>query len=133
MSAKSLLSLVFAGALVTACATVAPSAGGLHDVEPQHSWSNVDRAYSDMDARYVRNGVSRTLDRVRQLAVGQSRAAVDAILGKPEALDGDLVFYTVNLPHSGRDEMVCQYVARFADGALVDGGWRRAQCAGLVG
>lgn len=106
----------------------------LNQVNPRVGFSSVTRAYSDMDARYVRAGTRREIAQVRRVAVGQSMAELQAVLGRP-ALgydDGSWEFH-LSLPLTGRDRLICQYRVFFdGQGGVENAVWRRPQCANLV-
>lgn len=136
MSLKAVFFVAIAGTILAGCAGgpfhASGVAGDLHDVEPGHGWGNVDRAYAKMDAQYIRNGRNRTPTQVRQLALGQSQEQVKAVLGDAVLQGDNTLYFNVNLPQTGKDDLVCQYAASFDNGVLVDGGWRRVQCSDLA-
>ncbi|QWK80352.1 hypothetical protein [Ochrobactrum sp. BTU1] len=121
-------------ALATFCLTPAQARDTLNEVNPHAGFSSVSKAYSDMDKRYVRIGMPRDIAQVRRISVGQSQAALQAVLGRAahRNSDGSLEF-NLSLPLVGRDRLICQYRVYF-DGAgkVSHAAWRRPQCADLV-
>ena len=96
-------------------------------------FDDVDRAYASMDSKYAREGVSRTPQQLRQLAIGQTPEQVVAILGSPVTTDSTGWHYNVSLPMDRADELVCQYKVQFnQDRTLAGGIWPRPQCAAIA-
>ena len=120
--------------LATLCLSPAHARDSLNEVNPRAGFSSVSKAYSDMDKRYVRVGMPRDIAQVRRISVGQSQAALQAVLGRAahRNSDGSLEFH-LSLPLVGRDRLICQYRVYF-DGAgkVSHAAWRRPQCADLV-
>lgn len=114
--------------------STAQASDKLNEVNPHAGFSSVSKAYSDMDARYVRRGTAITIAQVRQVSVGQSRNDLQTTLGRPAISnkDGSYEFHLA-LPLTTRDKLVCQYKV-FLDGKgqVERGVWRRPQCADLV-
>lgn len=106
----------------------------LNEVNPRAGFSSVSKAYSDMDARYVRQGTPRTVDQVRNVAIGQSRSDLQAKLGRPAIRNNDGSYeFHIALPLTRNDKLVCQYKVFFdGDGKVKRGVWRRPQCADLI-
>jgi len=106
----------------------------LNQIDPRAGFTSVSKAYHDMDAHYIRSGTPRELTQVRGIAVGQSQAALQAVLGRPAHRNSDGSFeFHLSLPLTRRDRVVCQYRV-FFDGArkVSRAVWRRPQCADLV-
>lgn len=120
--------------LATCCLSPAQARDTLNEVNPRAGFSSVSKAYSDMDKRYIRVGMPRDIAHVRRISVGQSQAALQAVLGRAahHNSDGSLEF-NLSLPLVGRDRLICQYRVYF-DGArkVSHAAWRRPQCADLV-
>ena len=107
---------------------------GLNNVAPKAGFSDVDRAYPDMNEKYVRYGKSMNLAKIRRVKLSQSRDDVTRILGKPvtAANDGSL-YFVINLPYLKSSQFVCQYRVFFDSDEVVSATvWRRPQCANLV-
>ncbi len=116
------------------CLSPAHARDALNEVNPKAGFTSVSKAYSDMDKRYVRAGMPREIPQVRRIAIGQSKATLQAVLGRAAHRnnDGSLEF-NLSLPLVGRDRLICQYRVYF-DGAgkVSHAAWRRPQCADLV-
>lgn len=108
--------------------------GTLNGVNPRAGFSSVERAYPEMDARYARKGTPRDIATVRSVAIGQSQAEVEALLGRPANRHGDgAQEFNLSLPLNQRDRLICQYRIFFDDDGEVERAvWRRHQCADLV-
>lgn len=106
----------------------------MNGVNPRAGFSSVERAYPEMDARYARKGTERDIATVRSVAVGQSQAEVEALLGTPANHHGDGAReFNLSLPLNQRDRLICQYRIFFDDDGEVERAvWRRHQCADLV-
>lgn len=107
---------------------------GLNNVAPKAGFNDVDRAYPDMDKKYVRYGRSIDLAKMRRVKLGQSPEDVTRILGKAvsTAKDGSL-YFVINLPYLKSSQFVCQYRVFFDSEKVVSATvWRRPQCANLV-
>lgn len=128
-----LLKTAFLGAILLG-GCVAQTGGSLDQVNPGAGFSQVSKAYPDMDARYVRVGAPRTISEVRRISVGQSRSDLQAVLGRPAVQNGDGSYeFHLSLPLTGRDRLICQYRVFFdGEGKVSRAVWRRQQCADLV-
>lgn len=106
----------------------------LNEVNPRVGFSSVSKAYSDMDARYVRRGTPRTVDQMRNVAIGQSRNDLQATLGRPAIVNSDGTYeFHIALPTAQKDRLICQYKVFFdGQGKVRRGVWRRQQCADIV-
>lgn len=106
----------------------------LNQVYSEREFSRVGRAYSDMDRRYSRIGTPRSIPQVNHVALGQTKAELQALLGQPAIIErGGAWEFHLALPLTGRNELVCQYRVHFDKDERVQATvWRRPQCAGLV-
>lgn len=123
-------------AVVALCGAVPATAevSALNQVDANAGFSDVSRRYSEMDATYVRNGASKRLQAIRQVAIGQTKPQVLKLTGKPlhETKDGAW-YFNVNLALPQGNEIVCQYRVNFDAKERVSATiWRRPQCAQLV-
>ncbi|GHH04816.1 hypothetical protein [Pseudodonghicola xiamenensis] len=106
----------------------------LNQVNSRVKFSSVSRAYASMDATYARIGTRREIAQVRRVALGQSEADLQAVLGRPAIGydDGSFEFH-LSLPLTRSDRLICQYrVFLDGEGKVERGVWRRPQCANLV-
>lgn len=121
--------------LLSACMAVAPPAPGqLNLTEPNREFTRVWRDYPDMDARFSRTGARRSLEQVRAIAIGDTKAALTARIGQPVLAQADGSWdFNLSLPLRGTQRLICQYRVYFDDQDRVRGSiWRRPQCADLV-
>lgn len=107
---------------------------GLNNVAPNEGFSDVSRAYPNMNEHYVRYGKSLNLSHIRSVRLGQTQDSVSRVLGQPVAEAGDGSWYFVlNLPYLKRSQFVCQYRVFFDSDKTVSATvWRRPQCADIV-
>ena|SRR5690554_3282172 len=107
---------------------------GLNQIDPHRGFSNVWRAYVDMDEPYVRNGTTRSVEQIRRIAVGHTKQQVMRDAGQPVSANQDGSWnFDINLPLPQRNELVCQYRVYFdADDRVTGSVWRRPQCAEIV-
>lgn len=106
----------------------------LNEVNPRAGFSSVSKAYSDMDARYVRQGTPRSIEQVKRVAIGQSRNDLQAAIGRPAISNSDGSYeFHIALLTARKDYLICQYKVYFDNhGKVSRGVWRRQQCADLV-
>lgn len=106
----------------------------LNQVYAEQEFSRVERAYSDMDRRYSRIGTPRSISQVNRVALGQTKADLQTLLGQPAIIErGGAWEFHLALPLTGRNELVCQYRVHFDQDERVQATvWRRPQCAELV-
>lgn len=116
-------------------ATDATPVSGLNAVAPEADFPNVERRYSDMDARYARTGTPRSAQQMRKVALGQSKGVLVRYAGQPVSANADGSWnFDIRLPTADRrSTLVCQYRVYFDDAQKVAAtAWRRPQCAGIV-
>lgn len=101
---------------------------------PDRDFPRVSRAYTDMDATFVRNGSNRTVAQVRSIAIGSSKTQLVRAIGQPISAYGDGSWnfnVSFRLPQGNR--LICQYRVYFDASEQVAGTvWRRPQCANIA-
>ncbi|SEL93194.1 hypothetical protein SAMN05444413_12316 [Roseivivax marinus] len=126
-------SLTLAAGALSVAAEV-PAVDRLNAVDPGLDFTRADRAYVSMDQQYSRVGTELSLDQVRQVAVGQTRAELLTVLGRPIGQHQNGAWeFQLALPFLQDDQLICQYMVFFdGDDLLERAVWRRPQCADLV-
>ncbi|WP_116086444.1 outer membrane protein assembly factor BamE [Tropicimonas sp. IMCC34011] len=106
----------------------------LNAVEPGKGFSGVSRSNESMDQRYSRTGTALSIAQVRQVAIGQTREELLAVLGRPTGQHRNGAWeFQLALPFLENDHLICQYMVFFdGNGLLEQAVWRRPQCADLV-
>lgn len=137
MRKSNRMAAVLAGlstALIMAFTPAAAEVSGLNLLGTKADFPRVWRAYPDMDARFERPGTPQTIERVRSLAIGDSKQQLVRAVGQPVSAyeDGSWNF-NVALPLPQGNRLICQYRVFFDAEERVSGSiWRRPQCADLV-
>lgn len=106
----------------------------LNVLGPDRDFPRVSKAFTDMDAAFVRNGSNRTVAQVRRIQIGSSKTQLVRAIGQPVSAysDGSWNFnVSFRLPQGNR--LICQYRVYFDASELVEGTvWRRPQCANIA-
>lgn len=129
----ALIALPLLALLPLGCATTT-EVRTLDLVDPRLEFTKVQRDYTDMDERYSRAGMERTLTGVRSVAIGDSKQELQQAIGEPVVTGSDGAWeFHLALPLTERDHLVCQYLVFFDTDEQVKGtAWRRPQCADLT-
>lgn len=106
----------------------------LNVLGPDRDFPRVSKAYTDMDATFVRQGSGRTVEQVSRIAIGSSKTQLVRAIGQPVSAykDGSWNFnVSFRLPQGNR--LICQYRVYFDASEQVAGTvWRRPQCADIA-
>lgn len=98
------------------------------------AFPRVSRAFTDMDAQFVRRNFLRTVAQVNQVQVGTAKTDLIRMVGQPVSAysDGSWNFdLSFRLPQNNR--IICQYRVFFDDQDRVAGTiWRRPQCTDIM-
>ena len=134
MAMRSVLTGMAAALALSFAGMAAAEVDGLNQVDPDRGFARVWRAYTDMDARFVRDGTPRSAAQMRGVAIGQTKAELTGLTGQPVSANRDGSWnFNIKLPLPQRNQLVCQYRVYFDDDERVTGSvWRRPQCADIV-
>ncbi len=106
----------------------------LNVLGPDRDFPRVSKAFTDMNATFVRQGSNRTVAQVRRITIGSSKTQVVRAIGQPVSAykDGSWNFnVSSRLPQGNR--LICQYRVYFDASEQVSGTvWRRPQCANIA-
>lgn len=111
-----------------------PAAADLNIVDPGRGFPDVSRTYASLDAEFARDDRFRSVERVRQVAIGSTRDEVQRAIGQPVSGFSDGSWnYNIALDYPQSHTLVCQYRVFFdADGRVEETVWRRPQCADVI-